>query len=254
MKAFMFPALVLAALNMWTGAAQPRTSAILPVSGEKACRLPLPPYQAFCWFSADRGRWPGDGNRVLPWFGRTAPGNLLDSKPNPSTAKPGDHAMFALFHLKDGNFMAVLPVAAPDSLAWLKLERDGTFLVEAGSLGTSPAKPQAVLAVTATDKDIYRACSAVWDKALSLPFIKGRTLPREKKIYPEPFKYLGWCSWEQYKKNISSKLLEETARKLEASPVPVRWMLVDDGFQTQERLQLVSFQPRQDQFPRGWQP
>ena len=41
--------------------------------------------------------------------------------------------MFALFHLKDGNFMAVLPVAAPDSLAWLKLERDGTFLVEAGS-------------------------------------------------------------------------------------------------------------------------
>ena len=207
----MFPVLALAALSAWTGAAQPRTSAIPPISGKKAYRLPLPPYQTFCWFSADRGRWPGDGNRVLPWFGRTSPGNLLDSRPNPSTAKPGDHAMFALFHLKDGNFMAVLPVAAPDSLAWLKLERDGTFLVEAGSLGTSPAKPQAVLAVTATDKDIYRACSAVWNKALSLPFIKGRTLPREKKIYPEPFKYLGWCSWEQYKKNISSKLLEETA-------------------------------------------
>ena len=33
-----------------------------------------------------------------------------------------------------------------------------------------------------------------------------------------------------------------------------RQMLVDDGFQTQERLQLVSFQPRQDRFPRGWQP
>ena len=60
MNACMFPALVLAALNIWTGAAQPRTTAILPVPGEKACRLPLPPYQAFCWFSADRGRWPGD--------------------------------------------------------------------------------------------------------------------------------------------------------------------------------------------------
>ena len=129
----MFPVLALAALSAWTGAAQPRTSAIPPISGKKAYRLPLPPYQTFCWFSADRGRWPGDGNRVLPWFGRTSPGNLLDSRPNPSTAKPGDHAMFALFHLKDGNFMAVLPVAAPDSLAWLKLERDGTFLVEAGS-------------------------------------------------------------------------------------------------------------------------
>ena len=142
----MFPALVLAALSIWVGAAQPRTSAISPVPGEKACRLPIPPYQAFCWFSADRGRWPGDGNRVLPWFGQMPPGNILDSKPNPSTAQPGDHAMFALFHLKDGNFMAVLPVASPDSLAWLKLERNGTFLVEAGSLGTSPAKPQTVLA------------------------------------------------------------------------------------------------------------
>ena len=125
----MFSVLALAALSAWTGAAQPRTSAIPPISGKKAYRLPLPPYQTFCWFSADRGRWPGDGNRVLPWFGRTSPGNLLDSRPNPSTAKPGDHAMFALFHLKDGNFMAVLPVPAPASLAWLKLERDGTFLV-----------------------------------------------------------------------------------------------------------------------------
>lgn len=177
----MFPVLALAALSAWTSAAQPRTSAIPPISGKKAYRLPLPPYQTFCWFSADRGRWPGDGNRVLPWFGRTSPGNLLDSRPNPSTAKPGDHAMFALFHLKDGNFMAVLPVAAPDSLAWLKLERDGTFLVEAGSLGTSPAKPQAVLAVTATDKDIYRACSAVWNKAPFPPFHQGQNLAPGKE-------------------------------------------------------------------------
>lgn len=80
-------------------------------------------------------------------------------------------------------------------------------------------------------------------KALSLPFLKGRTLPREKKAYPEPFKYLGWCSWEQYKKNITSALLEKTARHLEESPVPVRWLLVDDGFQVQEGLKLISFQP-----------
>lgn len=181
MRAFTFPALVLAALTVWTAAAQTQISSITPLPGKTARSLPLPPYQSFCWFSADRGRWPGDGNRVLPWFGKTDPGNLLDSKPNPSTAKPGDHAMFALFHLKDGRFMAVLPVATPDSLAWLKLDGNGKFLVEYGTLGTSTVKPQPVLAVTAVDKDIYRACSAAWSKALSLPFIKGRTFPREKR-------------------------------------------------------------------------
>ena len=154
MKAFTFPALVLAALSIWTAAAQTRISTIPPLPGKNARSLQVPPYQSFCWFAADRGRWPGDGNRVLPWFGRTAPGNLLDSKPNPSTAKPGDHAMFALFHLKDGNFMAVLPVATPDSLTWLKLDGDGKFLVESGTLGTSTAKPQPVLAVTAVDSEL----------------------------------------------------------------------------------------------------
>ncbi|MFR4223344.1 MAG: hypothetical protein ACLT38_06635 [Akkermansia sp.] len=89
MKAFTFPALVLAALSIWTAAAQTRISTIPPLPGKNARSLQVPPYQSFCWFAADRGRWPGDGNRVLPWFGRTAPGNLLDSKPNPSTAKPG---------------------------------------------------------------------------------------------------------------------------------------------------------------------
>lgn len=91
--------------------------------------------------------------------------------------------MFALFHLKDGRFMAVLPVATPDSLAWLKLNGNGKFLVEYGTLGTSTVKPQPVLAVTVVDKDIYRACSAAWSKALSLPFIKG-TFPRKKKGLP----------------------------------------------------------------------
>lgn len=168
---------------------------------------------------------PGDGNRVLPWFGKTDPGKLVNSKPNPTVAKPGVHAMFALFHLKNGRYMAVLPVAEPDSLAWLNIDGKGNFMVEYGTLGKNLAKPQSVLAVIAVDDNIYSTCSAVWEKALSLPFVKGRTLPREKKAYPEPFKYLGWCSWEQYKKNITSALLEKTARHLEESPVPVRWLL-----------------------------
>lgn len=245
---------LLMALTAWTAAAQPQTSMLRPVPGKTALPLSVPPYQSFCWFAADRGRWPGDGNRVLPWFGKTDPGKLVNSKPNPTVAKPGVHAMFALFHLKNGRYMAVLPVAEPDSLAWLNIDGKGNFMVEYGTLGKNLAKPQSVLAVIAVDDNIYSTCSAVWEKALSLPFVKGRTLPREKKAYPEPFKYLGWCSWEQYKKNITSALLEKTARHLEESPVPVRWLLVDDGFQVQEGLKLISFQPRQDKFPEGWKP
>ena len=164
---------LLMALTAWTAVAQPQTSLLRPVPGKTALPLPVPPYQSFCWFAADRGRWPGDGNRVLPWFGKTDPGKLMDDKPNPTVAKPGVHAMFALFHLKDGRYMAVLPVAEPDSLAWLNIDGKGNFMVEYGTLGKNLAKPQSVLAVMAVDGNIYNTCSAVWEKALSRSFLKG---------------------------------------------------------------------------------
>lgn len=92
---------------------------------------------------------------------------LLDSTPNPITTHPGARAMFALFHLKDGCCMAVLPVAEPGSLAWLQLDGEGTFMPKSGTLGPASA-PRSVLAVTAVDNGVYRACSAVWEKAFSL--------------------------------------------------------------------------------------
>lgn len=254
MKSFLLLTIIMAALSTWAAAGLPQVSLLRPLPGKTEQVLSIPPYRSFCWFAAERGRWPGDGNRILPWFGKTDPGKLLESAPNPITTKPGTHAMFALFHLTDGRYMAVLPVAAPDSLAWLGIDRQGRFMVESGTLGKRTAEPQSILAVTAVDSNIYRACSAVWEQAMGLPFIKGRTAPREKKVYPEPFQYLGWCSWEQYKKNISSSLLEKTARQLEESSVPVRWLLVDDGFQIQEGLRLISLQPRKDTFPQGWRP
>ena len=164
---------LLMALTAWTAVAQPQTSLLRPVPGKTALPLSVPPYQSFCWFAADRGRWPGDGNRVLPWFGKTDPGKLVNSKPNPTVAKPGVHAMFALFNLKNGRYMAVLPVAEPDSLAWLNIDGKVKFMVEYGTLGKNLAKPQSVLAVIAVDDNIYSTCSAVWEKALSLPFVKG---------------------------------------------------------------------------------
>lgn len=254
MNILLLLTIALTVLTAWTAAAHPRISLLQPPLGKTEMALSIPPFRSFCWFAAERGRWPGDGNRILPWFGRMNAKGLLDSTPNPITTHPGSRAMFALFHLTDGRYMAVLPVAEPGSLAWLQLDGEGTFMLKSGTLGPASATPRSVLAVTAVDNGVYRACSAVWEKALSLPFIKGRTGSRAEKTYPEPFKYLGWCSWEQYKKNISSPLLEQTARQLEESPVPVRWMLVDDGFQTQEGLKLISFQPRKDKFPKGWQP
>ncbi len=49
------------------------------------------------------------------------------------------------------------------------------------------------------------------------------------KRYPEPYSYLGWCSWEHYRENIGEEIILSAIRDIKSSPLPIRWVLVDDG-------------------------
>ena len=53
---------------------------------------------------------------------------------------------------------------------------------------------------------------------------------------------------------MSCDLLVETARKIEQSVLPIRYMLIDDGHQQgiAENMQLKSFAPDPEKFPNGW--
>ena len=84
--------------------------------------------------------------------------------------------------------------------------------------------------------------------------LEGTTDWRMNKDYREAFKYLGWCSWEHFKKDIDSDKLVGAAERIESSGLPIRWVLVDDGFQIQQGLALKSFAPNPKTFPKGWEP
>ena len=73
------------------------------------------------------------------------------------------------------------------------------------------------------------------------------------------FNYLGWCSWEQYRRRISSDLLVDAMHKIEKSSLPVRWVLVDDGHQHQTGFtmgdsRMLSFGAHPEHFPQGFKP
>jgi hypothetical protein len=80
---------------------------------------------------------------------------------------------------------------------------------------------------------------------------------RHEKKYPEMFTYLGWCSWEQYRRKISSDLLVNDMKKIEKCSLPIRWVLVDDGHQHQtgsgmSDSRLLSFGTLPETFPNGF--
>ena len=77
---------------------------------------------------------------------------------------------------------------------------------------------------------------------------------RDERRLPEMFRYLGWCSWDAFYTEVSEAKLREKAEELTKKQVPVRWMLIDDGWFGAEDKMLSDFAPDREKFPAGFRP
>ncbi|HUU23482.1 MAG TPA: Sip1-related alpha-galactosidase, partial [Phycisphaerae bacterium] len=164
--------------------------------------------------------------------------------------------VFLLARLTGGDVLAVLPVCGPATAAWFE-GHDGRLTLTAGTGGTEAVECDLPLLAWARSRDAYEACRLVWRTAMDSPFVAGATRPRCEKSYPEPFRYLGWCSWEQFRKDINEQVLTDCIGRIEAGDAPVRYVLVDDGhfdLVAPDDNRLMSFVPDPGKFPHGWGP
>lgn len=232
-------------------------------------RVLLPEFTKACYYAPFQQHaidpsldlWPEGYNQCHPQIVRSL-----------AEAKRG--GFFLILHLTDGSYLCLLPMVSPLSMAWFRGD-GGNFWLEAGHWGTEGWEGDLPVLGWARDRNLYRACEQVWRHALDHPLLRDQARPRTEKKYPEPFRYLGWCSWEEFKWDIGEDALIEAVRELDASSVPVRWVLFDDGHVDEGTLEphpasangqngetpihesdrrLVSLGVNQRRFPRGWKP
>ncbi len=101
----------------------------------------------------------------------------------------------------------------------------------------------------ATDEDPYRLADRVYTEAFREGKFYGRL--RKEKKYPEPFRYLGWCSWNAYYDKVSEEHLVASAESLRKKKIPVGFMLIDDGWLNTTWRKLAGFEADLQKFPRG---
>ncbi|GAA3400999.1 Sip1-related alpha-galactosidase [Paenibacillus hodogayensis] len=199
------------------------------------------PYQKYDPIPGHTQSWPDGCNRIQP----LAITNFAD-------LAVGGH--FLLLQLHNGRYLAVLAAVGKRTFAWFAGE-DGKLLLAVGTLGTTKVEGIEIpLCAWAEDQDPYGACRRVWETAAADNRLNGSTRLREEKSYPEPFRYLGWCTWEEYKFDIDGTMLQQAFDRIEASGLPIRYVLVDDGhLHADARRRLISFRPDADKFPEGWE-
>ena len=75
---------------------------------------------------------------------------------------------------------------------------------------------------------------------------------REKRRIPEMFRYLGWCSWDAFYTDVTEDKLRQKADEFIEKQVPVKWMLIDDGWFSAQDKMLYDFAPDKVKFPHGF--
>lgn len=76
-------------------------------------------------------------------------------------------------------------------------------------------------------------------------------LPRHKKEYPEILDYLGWCSWDAFYHQVDEKGLLAKAGELHDGGLPVKWVMIDDGWSDIGDRKLRAFDADPAKFPQG---
>jgi hypothetical protein len=223
----------------------------------KRYEVVLPDFDRGCYFSGDHHSevdWPDGANRIQPWLFETLVQLGSDDYPRrPSNHPRVREGLFLLLKLKDGRYLAVTPIAGPLTMTWFYISPKGQLVLSFGTLGAEPVSCDAPLFAWCYSDDVYTACREAWASAITCPPVAGSTNFRKNKEYPEVFKYLGWCSWEGYKWDISEDVLLNVIVQIEGSGLPIRYLLVDDGHLDADKdRKLRSFNPNREKFPNGW--
>lgn len=150
-------------------------------------------------------------------------------------------------------YLALLPLTGEKTLSWFSPD-NGSLIVRTGVPDNRNITGSVPVIAWSYGNSVYEACYNVWDIALASPLINYSTVMRKDKHYPEVFKYLGWCSWEQFKTNISCDLLLLQLENIEEGSIPVRYILIDDGHLSACDNKLKSFIPDGDKFIGGLTP
>jgi raffinose synthase len=186
--------------------------------------------------------------RYKPWNSWTKPIKIL----SPAEIHDWD-VQFFYWQYSDGLYGAAIPLSGNGFRSTLGADegRFGAKTLTHTQHADSDSIP--LMAVGFGDNphtlfaDLYREAFQMMGKSENL---------RENKKYPEPFEYIGWCTWNSSHngRDLNETHLLEGVATFTDHNFPLGWLLIDDGWFNQTEKQLNSYLPDSVKFPKGFQP
>ena len=174
-----------------------------------------------------------------PWW--TRPAFAEDSTEIPEKTQA------AFFKLRD-RCACLLPMAGEQFKTSLSGGTKDELCLEMNACAAGFGQIDEILYLYAEAPTVREAVHCVFSRLLREKGIA----PREERRLPEMFHYLGWCSWDAFYTDVSEDKIRAKAQELAQKDVPVRWMLIDDGWFPSRNKMIRGFMPDPEKFSEGF--
>jgi raffinose synthase len=186
--------------------------------------------------------------RYKPWNSWTKPIKIG----KPSELKDWDNQFF-YWQYNDGTYGAAVPLYGNGYRVTIGAEK-GKFGSKAVSYKNNYKSDTIPSMALGFGKDPYLLFEQLFESAMEFSGM-GENL-RKKKTFPEPFNYLGWCTWNasDMGQNLNEKTILKGIESFSNHDFQLGWLLIDDGWFSHRNSQLRSLKPDSLKFPQGFSP
>ena len=184
--------------------------------------------------------------RYKPWDSWSKPIAI-----NSAISMPDNDVQFFYWRYKNGTYGAAVPLSG-DGYRTTLGSQNHKWGSKAISLDSHEMKGVIPAIAIAFDKNPYVLFEKIYKEAL-LAMGRSEDL-RVKKKYPEPFNYLGWCTWNSSEmgQNLNEDAIINGVKTFTDHHFPLGWVLIDDGWFQSKDGQLQSQLPDPKKFPNGF--
>jgi hypothetical protein len=152
----------------------------------------------------------------------------------------------SLFLQGESSYGYILPILGSKTKTYLTKGTETKLSLEMTSYCEGMNQVEDLCFLLSEGKDLYDTIRRVFEKATRI-----KQVPlKEERMYPEMFEYFGWCSWDAFYTDITEEKVIEKVRELKNKQIPVRWILMDDGWLNTDNQCLETFEPDSGKFPR----
>lgn len=150
----------------------------------------------------------------------------------------------------DGNYVHFMPLANENGISLLKYDGESgeIILTFSPDISGKTALSSPIMVVSRAN-DPYKAVEASFIAAREGMLIQ--TPLKKEKVYPEVLKGLGWCTWNAFYHDVTSEGIRRKMEEFRQKKIPVKWIMIDDGWSQVKDFKLLSFYEDRNKFPEG---